>query len=131
MSGFIKTQNQWDYYGGADFEAEKVLYKYSYIYFGLLEHDLSEMIKIAQKNNIKVIVSGYPRSGRNINKVLRMMAERFDVPFVDNYRIFENFNEEGRLDEYISSDDFHPNDKGYRIVAQNIFYQITESNILK
>lgn len=99
------------------------------IFDKLAEHDISEMVKLCKSNNINVIICNYPMEGPdNLNFILKKIAEKFQVPFVDNYIIFKNLP---NLKDYLWKDKWHPNEKGYKMVAENIHRHITENAIIE
>ncbi len=93
----------------------------------LAEHDLIEMVKIVQANGIEAIICTYPAEP-GIDSIHRNVAEEFDVPLVDNSKIFEKLS---NREQFFSNDGWHPNDKGYNIVAENIFNSIVDNNLFE
>lgn len=94
----------------------------------LAEHDLTEMVKIAQANEIEVIICTYPSPQPGLDSIYRRATEKFDVPLVDNSKIFKKLP---NREQFFSNDSWHPNDKGYNIVAENIFDSIVDNNLIK
>ncbi len=92
-------------------------------------YDLREMAKICQERRIKVIICGYPslneKSGVYIAQ--KKVASLFGLIFLDNYAVFKNLPDPASY----FSDDLHPNDKGYRILAENIFNCILENHLIE
>jgi tetratricopeptide (TPR) repeat protein len=90
-----------------------------------LASDLEEIIKIAESRHIKVILMAHP-SGINIDKyhcswLLKDIAEKQHIPFIDNQVIFKDLNPN---ENYMATDGGHPNAKGYKVIAQNLSEEI-------
>lgn len=86
------------------------------------------MIEIIQANNVKVIMCSYPVSDVPLYMVHRNVADRYKLYFVDLREIFQKIP--GRH-LYISSDGWHPNEKGYEIIAQKIYNVIVNERLLE
>jgi lysophospholipase L1-like esterase len=57
------------------------------------------------------------------------MVQIKDLPFVDNYVFFKNLP---HLEDYLwVKDRWHPNAKGYKLLAENIYNCILEDNLIK
>lgn len=87
-----------------------------------LQYDLLEMIRICKANNIQIILAGYPMGPHR--ELHRKLAKENDLLFVDNAGSFEIFKLEGTVTQYLLPDGWHPNGKGYSVVAQNIYNAI-------
>jgi lysophospholipase L1-like esterase len=95
--------------------------------------DLENIINICRKNKVEIIIQNYAikpeygfwtQSARTVNVVLKEVANEYSIPFVDNE---ENFNSLGENQKYYfnhSKDDSHPNEKGYGLMAKNLYYSI-------
>jgi len=103
-------------------QQKKLLYK------NLAKHDITEMVKICKANGVGVIISAYPREAGGLRFIDQDIARNFNIPFVNNYDLF---NVTPNLDDYISNDGWHPNEKGYKLLAQNIYNCIQENNLIK
>ena len=104
-----------------------------------VRHDIGEMIRRARARGIKVILQTYPNydtskssNVRDVNAVLRTLAKKQEVPFVDQEAIFERLFSEGEeRDGYFAFDKRHCNEKGYGVMARNIFSVMTASPFTK
>lgn len=97
-----------------------------YIFNKIAEHDISEMIKICKVNNIRIIICSYPLGGdMELRLIHKNLSKKFEVPFVDNYIIFEALPNKK---DYLSFA-YHPNEKGYKLIAENIYNCITENKL--
>ena len=60
------------------------------------------------------------------------VANKFKIPFVNNYYLdFKKLEESNQLSNYLISDNWHPNAKGYGIMADNIFGTIVKERIFE
>ena len=86
-------------------------------------HDQEEMVKICLEERIHVILCSYPvddRRGLFFN-ARPEIAQKYMISYVDNDFVFSHLtNRQGVL----SRDNWHPNDKGYAILAMNIYKAI-------
>lgn len=132
-SSFGLYKERWNYWfpGDETFQSfeNKILNSYGEEIFNILnkvtEYDTSEMLKTCKANNIKTIICAYPRTS---NYIQRSISEKFGIPFVDNTTFFEQLS---NSNEYFSNDGWHPNDKGYKLVAENIYNCIIENKLIK
>jgi lysophospholipase L1-like esterase len=60
-----------------------------------------------------------------LQDIIRRQAEANDVRLVEVYPLFE-----GKAREYIASDTIHPNDTGYRVMADAVIGEMRESGII-
>ncbi|MBK24111.1 MAG: hypothetical protein CME70_08940 [Halobacteriovorax sp.] len=82
--------------------------------------NLRNIVKYANKRNIKVVFLNYPADFINANKALEQVAKEYSLPFVDNNTVFKKLVErDGRLKWF--EDDEHPTPAGYKVMADNVF----------
>lgn len=127
-------KERWNYYWryGNPVEYEKMIrnrFNFS-IFAKIAEYDLAEMIKIYKLNNVNVIICSYPLGGyEGLYYVHKTIHEKFGIPFVDNFKTFKELpNKEVYFSTSVPN---HPNDKGYRVVAENIFKCIIENRLIE
>lgn len=60
-----------------------------------------------------------------LQDIIRRQAEANDVPLVEVYPHFE-----GKAHEYIASDTIHPNDTGYRVMADAVLAEMRKAGLL-
>lgn len=103
--------------GLPDINDEEVFYK-------VLRFDLENIVKLAKKLNLKIILQGYPSfKFKVVNKITEEVADRFNVLFVNNESVFKRLvsrSEYGWEDPTYFAEDGHCNANGYRIVAENL-----------
>ncbi len=90
-----------------------------------IKSGIGNIVKICQGEGIKIILQNYP-SGDVVNQVIKEVAKEYTLAFVDNEQAF---NELGRREDYFLPDG-HCNEKGYTIMANNIYNKMMELNIL-
>lgn len=93
--------------------------------FRIVEADLLELINIARKNNIKLILMTYP-IWVSANEVIRKVALKYNIPLIDNELIFK---EKPNKEEFLNLDS-HCNAKGYEMVAANIYSTLFRIRVL-
>ncbi len=99
------------------------------LYNTLAEVDLSEMVRICKVNHIQVIICNYPiRPYGRLSAIQERIAAQFGVPFVDNELVFGSLE---HLNTYLWRDHWHPNEKGYAVVAKNIYDCIIQNSLIR
>ncbi len=95
-----------------------------------LRSDIEKIVKMCQQEEIKIILQNYPLSG-TYNKVIKEIAEKNSIPFIDHCYIFKNLlsKEKVRMEDYFKPDT-HCNEKGYGIMAENIYNKIIEESLI-
>lgn len=102
------------------------------IFERLLRYDLENIVKLAKSRGLKLILQNYPARGRSFNEnyIIKEIADKYKIPFVDNTLIFQKLklSENYREQDYFAEDG-HPNANGYRIVAENL-YNVLQKKLL-
>jgi lysophospholipase L1-like esterase len=132
LGGYGQRWNYWFPPG----ESEKALMRNMLDYYGLqiqgvfnalAATDIAEMVKICQANNIRVVLSSYPFSDEGLYLIHCGLAKKFSLPFVDNRASFKKLD---NREEYLWKDGWHPNEKGYTLVAKNIYSCIVDNKFI-
>ena len=131
-----KYKERWDYGFFIDpIEIDKkelkMREKYDFhIFDKIAEYDLTEMVRICKKNQIKAIICSYPSSEEELYEVQKKVARENGVAFVDNFKLFDNLPDKK---DYFASDvaPSHPNSRGYRLLAGNIYRYILQSHVIE
>jgi tetratricopeptide (TPR) repeat protein len=95
---------------------------------GWTKSDLVKIIEIFRSEGIKVILQNYPwrvYATTAANEV----SQEYDVPIVDNNKIFEDLLQYGApRSEYFELDGVggHCNEKGYGVMAMNVYNKLKE-----
>lgn len=82
-----------------------------------LKQDLSEIVSISLRYNKKPVLLTYPTQDWQ-DKIRKNVSQKFSVPLIDIYSRFKSLK---NISEYLGETGGHPNDKGYYIMAQEIF----------
>ena len=93
---------------------------------GQMEANLRRMIEMARAKNIEVVLLGVPRPGLFLSsaEVYRRIAESTGVVFIEDL-IPDVLGDRG-----LKSDEVHPNSKGYRVMAENIYKVLQDTGAL-
>lgn len=91
--------------------------------------DIEEILAMCARYNAKPILQNYPTEAP-IAELYEKIAGKNIVPFVDNNTSFRPYTAEGELDDEMFVPDGHPNEKGYHLMAENIF-KVLKENFLK
>jgi len=89
--------------------------------------NLKQMINEAQQRNIKVVMLGVPKFNLFLlssSEIYQQVAEEYKVP-VDLESLPHILS-----DNALKSDTIHPNDQGYRLMAENIYELLVEAGAL-
>lgn len=96
----------------------------------LWQSDMGQMIAQSKASGAAVLLMTYPNYERPSVAQFREMADKWEVPLLDNHPAFEEFIRQGREKEVLFDDLRHPNKKGYAMVADNAFRKILEMGVL-
>jgi len=90
------------------------------IFDKLFYEDLENIVKLANKNKIKLIIMNYPYPYKKVNQTLESIAVYYALDFIDNY---QGFSQRVTLDTYKQYflDDDHCTVLGHKLLAQNIY----------
>jgi tetratricopeptide (TPR) repeat protein len=102
-----------------------------------VKSDLDKIIDMCKSQGIKVLIQNYPlRRKENfwvknvapVNKVLYEVSQTYNIPFVDNQRMFYSLG--NQLDYYLEplGGSEHCNDKGYALMAKDLYDEIIKQN---
>ena len=136
-SGLYKER--WNYWFPRDETTKSLENKltklYGKNYFNIIdritERDLEKMVKVCKNNNINIILCNYPRGMTdNLYEIIKKIAEKNNILFVDNYLRFESLPED-KIKNYLWKDNWHPNEKGYRLVAENLYNIIIKNHLIE
>lgn len=89
----------------------------------LLRYDLENIVKSAKRSGLKTILQDYP-SLFGGNKIIESVAVKFDIPFVENQKLFEGLIDgkgAGWKNPEYFVEDGHCNTNGYGIMAENVY----------
>ena len=92
------------------------------------EYWTKRVITRLKRSDSVIIVCNYFTSW--INDFLKKTSEEKGVLFCDNESIYSRYQEEGNNAEIISEDGWHPNDRGYYLIARNIADIITGEKLI-
>ena len=97
----------------------------------LWRYDVQKIISTAKKNNVKIVLMTYHINPTYLpSKEFILMAREEGIPLVRNDLVFRYLYQRGVLKSYLLEDNWHTNKKGYRIIADNVFKTIDETNLL-
>ena len=91
-----------------------------------IQQDIGRILSLCAKYNVRIILQNYP--GEDVvDDVLRNVASKRDIPFVDHSSIFSRIRKEGASREQYFVPDGHPNVRGYGVMATNIWNTLKET----
>jgi len=91
-----------------------------------IQQDIGRILSLCAKYNVRIILQNYPNEYL-IDDVLRNVASKRDIPFVDHSSIFSRIQMEGISHEEYFVPDGHPNARGYGVMATNIWKTLKET----
>jgi len=99
----------------------------------LWRYDVRVIIRTAKANRVKVLLMTYPLAPTYLREPIEWnrLAHEEDVPLLRNDAIFHGLAQQGTLDQYLSQDHWHPNERGYTLITRNVFDFITSHDTLE
>lgn len=94
-----------------------------------LMDDLESIAELCQEQNVKLIIQNYPIPYPMANNALKKIAEKYNLPFVDNCSVFHALISQEKRDIYLLDDD-HCTVEGYRVMAENIYKRLISEGIV-
>lgn len=87
----------------------------------LTEYNLAQIVKLAESNNVKLILHDYPRGDPFEHDITYEVALRFNVPFVKNSSIFKEELKKSNPKDLFIYDNSHPNRRGYSLMVEELY----------
>lgn len=85
----------------------------------IMRDNFLKIYKTCRDNAVGLILQTYPET-ENVAESVRRVADRYDIPTVDNHLVFEKeLNGRDRRDLFVSDD--HCNAEGYRLIAEGVY----------
>ena len=98
--------------------------------FDLLNHNIGQIIRISKRNGILVFLMTYQKEGLGgARGILNIVYESLNLPIVDNAALFQEAGKKGY--NFISVDNYHPNELGYLSIAKNVFNRMVEEGLIQ
>jgi lysophospholipase L1-like esterase len=99
----------------------------------LWNYDMHNIISIAKKHNVTVILMTYHINPTYLSTdTFEKMAKQEGVILVRNDLVFNQIIRHGTINEYVfPQDHWHPNGKGYQLIANNVYKTIVQNNLLE
>jgi lysophospholipase L1-like esterase len=97
----------------------------------LWEYDVNRIISETKKHNVKVVLMTYAVPIYVPFKLFVSMAKENNIGLIRNDQSFRSIiKSKGNMQEYFCQDNWHPNAKGYSIIANNVFEYIRDNDLL-
>jgi len=95
-------------------------------------NDIENIIRAAKKNNISIILMTYHINPTYLPaEEFVSIAARKNITLVRNDLTFQKLLTTGQIPKYVLPiDHWHPNQKGYELIAKNVFNRIVEENLI-
>jgi len=94
------------------------------------EHDIRRIINTAEKHDAKVLLMTYAVPIYVPFEHFVSMAKENNTCLIRNDESFSTIIESGNMREYFCKDNWHPNGRGYSIIADNAFEYIRDNDLL-
>lgn len=92
--------------------------------FKQLTYNLIQVLKLAKPMKIYLILQNYPNSyPPYAQEAIRYISQKYGLSLVDNASAFSGLN----YKDY-SASDAHPNERGYSVIAKNVFKELKKIN---
>lgn len=92
-------------------------------------HNITEMSQIAKSNHVNIIFMKYHSAGWGRPElIIHRTYLQLGVPIVDNARVFNKAQSHNL--NVLGSDNWHPNDLGYLLIARNVYNTMVSSALI-
>ncbi len=95
-----------------------------------IRSDIESIIEMCRRFNAVPVLQNYPTE-KLLAELYRSIAQENDVLFVEQNISFKPYTQGGRLNDDFFVPDGHPNEAGYRIMAENLFNVINSTTLMK
>jgi len=95
----------------------------------VLEYDLNEIIRIAKSKGVTLILQTYPHDNYLLYDVFLKISNKFNIQLVDNIMVFKEILKHSSVEDFFVPDG-HCNDKGYRIISEDVYNTLVEHKLL-
>jgi hypothetical protein len=94
--------------------------------------DIQKIIDTSKENDVEIILMTYHINPTYLSITdFEDMAEKNGVYLVRNDLVFEPLIKTGEIKRYVfGNDNWHPNEKGYTLIAENVFELITTESLI-
>jgi len=90
--------------------------------------DLEKIVELCRKYDARVVLQNYPFEPE-VNHIFGRVAEKRGTLFVNHQKIFKRYIHDGVRDPEVFVPDGHPNMKGYRMMAENLFQVVQDGEL--
>lgn len=92
----------------------------------ITKKNIERMLYITKKANITPILMTYHSA--SINELIKQIAKKDSIFLIDNEKVFSKKN----MGDYVlTQDNWHPNEKGYQLITENIFSFLIKQRLLE
>ncbi len=88
-----------------------------------------KIVTMCREKKVKIILQNYPSDYKSANRIIAAVAEKYDLPLIDNHRIFDRLIAEEGREKYLEDDD-HCTPEGYEVLAGKVYELIREKKVL-
>lgn len=96
----------------------------------LWRSDVGQMIDISAKAGAKVTLMTYPTYKFPSPADFCVLADQYGIPLIDIHQAFAECLETGKSSDILLDDGYHPNPRGYELLADRVFRFIIENDAL-
>lgn len=126
MRGLKDNEYIW---GGPEFTRgpqKKFIYSFAHshrdAFVELWRYDIKKMIDAARKHNIRPIIMTYHINPAYLpTEEFLMLAQEEETMLIRNDVLFKSLIDDDSIGDYLLWDNWHPNKKGYALIAKNVF----------
>ncbi|KPK97527.1 MAG: hypothetical protein AMJ95_08650 [Omnitrophica WOR_2 bacterium SM23_72] len=113
-------------------EIDDIARIYEEAFIKLWRYDIEIIVSAAKERGIQVLLMTYHINPDYLGvEEFISMADRMKIPLVRNDFTFDALRENGSLNDFLLHDQWHPNRKGYYLIAKNAFEAIRDNRLLE
>jgi lysophospholipase L1-like esterase len=100
-------------------------------FVALWRHDVGDIVRRSRAGGARVLLMTYHINPSYLPaEEMVSLAQAEGVPLVRNDRAFAPFVEDRSIDRYLFHDGWHPNERGYALIAEGAYREIVRSDLL-
>ncbi|MBD3264817.1 MAG: hypothetical protein GF375_06920 [Candidatus Omnitrophica bacterium] len=96
-----------------------------------LRRDLEKIVRFCKDKGLELIIQNYPYNYPMANRILKELARKYSLSFIDHNSVFSNLVESSGIKGKYFADDNHCTDRGHEVMVENIVGSLLNEGIVR